>query len=170
MPRSSFTQETHTWERLVRALEERAGALTHLAENRIRLAAAVAQLKKLAERQAIESGRLRATNRAMREARRVAHELESRLRAGLRAHFGARGNELFHFGSRPLRRRRQGGAPNIEAPLAAVPPETAADPPEKSAPRAGKAPAPKGRRPPKEVRRAPQEGRAAPKKGKARPK
>ncbi|HXO18458.1 MAG TPA: hypothetical protein VOA87_00885 [Thermoanaerobaculia bacterium] len=116
MPKSSYAQEVGTWDALAAALAKRGEEMPHLAEQCARLAEVVAEIKALDVRLSRETGRMRRTARELREARGVGRELESRLRAGLKQHFGAHGDGLIAFGSRPLRRPRRAEVASIERP------------------------------------------------------
>ena len=126
MPKSSYAEDTMNWHQLASELARREAELPGLEENRASLEEVVKHCRALTTSKRTQEARLRVTIQELRKELSLGRELESRLRASLRGHFGAHNPELIGFGGKPLRQPRRSRVPAVGTPK---PAEAAAEGP-----------------------------------------
>lgn len=102
---TSIADYTDDWQQLLSAMEANVSDLQLLEPMRLELADTLTQVQEIStEEKAKRSERQQSTQRR-KEALARGKDLASRLRAGIRAVYGAKSEKLVEFGAIPFRRR-----------------------------------------------------------------
>jgi uncharacterized protein YfdQ (DUF2303 family) len=132
MPNTSFADFVTDWEHLLKAVDSNAADLPQLEANRAELLATVESAKAIDVRQSSLRSELSQATRDLEAAMARGRDLASRLRAGIRAQYGLKGEKLREFGLKPFRRRSR----TLSRPDATPPPASPGPPAPPAEPRA----------------------------------
>jgi hypothetical protein len=117
MSNSSFADFITSWDHLVSAIEDNIGELAQLEQQKIQLGEIVANAKMLDGRQDSLRADLTQTTKDLNSRIREGKDLATRLRNGVRAHYGNANEKLTAFRIRPFRgRSRQEGTAGGSTP------------------------------------------------------
>jgi uncharacterized protein involved in exopolysaccharide biosynthesis len=120
MPKTSFADQITGWEKLTVTTDANKDELPFLTDMRSQLAAVVAGAKEASIRQDAFKAQVQQASRDLDEFKAKGKDLATRLRNGVRAQYGLKGEKLTEFGMKP-RRKPQKAKPEPAAPPTPVP-------------------------------------------------
>jgi hypothetical protein len=115
MPKSSFLDFTGEWNQCMLAYDANAEDLAHLRPQRDDLGLAYSRAMTLSNRQDALRAELNQTTKDLNETMTQGKDLTSRLKAGVKGHYGAKSEKLIEFQMKPLRPRQRAKPETVEA-------------------------------------------------------
>ncbi|HVR99870.1 MAG TPA: hypothetical protein VMW27_24815 [Thermoanaerobaculia bacterium] len=115
MPKSSFADFTGEWNQCMLAYDTNAEDLAHLRPQRDELGLVFNRAMTLSSRQDALRAELNQTTKDLNETMAQGKDLNSRLKAAVKGHYGAKSEKLIEFQMKPFRRRQKAKTDSIEA-------------------------------------------------------
>lgn len=114
MPKSSFADFTGEWNQCMLAYDTNIVDLAHLQPQRDELGLAFNRAMTLSSRQDALRAELNQTTKDLNETMARGKDLNSRLKAAVKGHYGAKSEKLIEFQMKPLRRRQKAKPETVE--------------------------------------------------------
>lgn len=115
MPKSSFADFTGEWNSCMLAYDANAVDLVHLQPQRDELGLVFNRAMTLSSRQDALRAELNQTTKDLNETMVRGKDLNSRLKAAVKGHYGAKSEKLIEFQMKPFRRRQKAKPEIVEA-------------------------------------------------------
>ncbi len=116
MPKSAFVDFTGEWKQFMLAYDANAGDLAHIQPQRNELEIIHDRAITLSSRQDALRAELNQTTKDLNETMVRGKDLNSRLKAVVKGHYGAKSEKLIEFQMKPYRRRQKAKPETVEAP------------------------------------------------------